>query len=261
MGLINISNEEKVSSLVRLLNDYKKFIEYDLIFLNRDDFLYRQKGQLKLDNTILEEFLPIAVYTMFNKTIDESTVDIGPTKSFSGLYVTSPLSIREDNVQIIVKQKDQDFAISKRVYFAASHNPKLEGAEIKTSNVAYMAAECKTNLDKTMFQEAAATALSLKTGLPSAKYFLICEWLDMTPISASTTAIDEVIVLRKAKRLGSESRSNFSTFEGRIKHADFYLKHLESNPIDGGMVTRFIKHAESILQPSQDESVIARGYF
>lgn len=30
----------------------------DLIFDNLSDFLYRQKGQLKLDNSIIEEFLP-----------------------------------------------------------------------------------------------------------------------------------------------------------------------------------------------------------
>jgi hypothetical protein len=47
-----------LSILVEALNEYKRFIELDLIFDAHDDFLYRQKGQLKLDNTILEEFLP-----------------------------------------------------------------------------------------------------------------------------------------------------------------------------------------------------------
>src|SRR5215831_14101967 len=45
-------------ALVKALNDYKRYIELELIFDAEDDFLYRQKGQLKLDNTVLEEFLP-----------------------------------------------------------------------------------------------------------------------------------------------------------------------------------------------------------
>ncbi|WP_293152061.1 hypothetical protein [Okeania sp. SIO2C9] len=39
-------------------NKYKRFIELDLIFDSSENFFYRQKWQLKLDNTILEEFLP-----------------------------------------------------------------------------------------------------------------------------------------------------------------------------------------------------------
>jgi hypothetical protein len=54
---VNISN--LISEMVALLTAYKNYIDIDLIFNSRNDFLYRQKGQLKLDNTVLEEFLPI----------------------------------------------------------------------------------------------------------------------------------------------------------------------------------------------------------
>src|SRR5262245_57795977 len=47
-----------VQKLVALLNEYKTFIDVDLIFDSESDFLYRQKGQLKLDNSVIEEFLP-----------------------------------------------------------------------------------------------------------------------------------------------------------------------------------------------------------
>lgn len=47
-----------IGTLVAALNEYKQHVELDLIFDAGGDFLYRQKGQLKLDNTILEEFLP-----------------------------------------------------------------------------------------------------------------------------------------------------------------------------------------------------------
>ena len=50
-----------------------------------------------------------------------------------------------------------------------------------------------------MFQEAAATALDIKTAIPGAAYYLLCEWLDMTPISTSTTAVDEIIILTQSE--------------------------------------------------------------
>src|SRR5690606_33427393 len=50
---------DKLHRLIDLLNAYKLDLELNLIFDSNEDFLYRQKGQLKLDNTIIEEFLPI----------------------------------------------------------------------------------------------------------------------------------------------------------------------------------------------------------
>jgi hypothetical protein len=43
--------------------------------------------------------------------------------------------------------------------------------------------ECKTNLDKTMFQGACATAHDVKSSVSGARYYLLAEWLDMTPVS------------------------------------------------------------------------------
>ncbi len=108
--------------------------------------------------------------------------------------------------------------------------------------MAFVVAECKTNLDKTMFQEATATAHDVKTSVPGAKYFLLCEWLDMTPISTAPTDIDEVIILRKAKRLSSNKRKDFSTYEGRQANRDEYKNFLESNLIQYEMILRFLTH-------------------
>ncbi len=47
-----------LQKMVKSVNDYKDYIDIDLIFDSENDFLYRQKGQLKLDNSIIEEFLP-----------------------------------------------------------------------------------------------------------------------------------------------------------------------------------------------------------
>ena len=61
---------------------------------------------------------------------------------------------RLDN-SIFIRQKNQDYAISKQIYLKASTTPGFtEGTTFQTEmSVAYLAAECKTNLDKTMFNE------------------------------------------------------------------------------------------------------------
>ncbi len=97
----------------------------------------------------------------------------------------------------------------------------------RETHIAYVAAECKTNLDKTMFQEAAATALDVKIVVPAAKYYLLCEWLDMTPINTSTTAIDEILILRKAKRLPSNVRRAFNTVKGRRQNRESFVEYLK----------------------------------
>jgi hypothetical protein len=110
-----------------------------------------------------------------------------------------------------------------------------------------VAAECKTNLDKTMFQEAAATALDVKTAVPGAKYYLLCEWLDMTPINTSATAIDEIIILRMAKRLPSNVRVQFNTRAGRRENRAMFVEHLESHPFSVETFTRFLDHIRKMV--------------
>ena len=46
--------ENLLAKMVALLNDYKYFIDLELIFDSREDFLYRQKGQ-RLYNSIIED--------------------------------------------------------------------------------------------------------------------------------------------------------------------------------------------------------------
>lgn len=48
--------ENLIENMVQCLNEYKFYIDINLIFDSEEDFLYRQKGQLKLDNTVIEEF-------------------------------------------------------------------------------------------------------------------------------------------------------------------------------------------------------------
>lgn len=261
--LIALRGEQKhiIMQAVKLLNDYKNYIDIDLIFSSHDDFLYRQKGQLKLDNTVLEEFLPLLVNSIFRDKIDDKTIMLGPTACISGIRFDSSLALETLGGGIVLKQKDQDFAISRRLYLKASHFESFEKSIVKETNIAYLACECKTNLDKTMFQEASATALDLKSSVPTAKYLLLCEWLDMTPINSSTTAIDEIIILRKAKRMSSNERQNFSSSNERMIKLDDYKKFISSHPYMVDTFTRFISHINELLEDTEENQILDRGYF
>ena len=130
--------------------------------------------------------------------------------------------------------------------------------------VSHFATEVKTNLDKTMFQEASATAAELKRVVPGSKYILLCEFLDMTPITTKLTSIDEVVVLRKAKRLGSNVRAEFSTSAGRKASRKAYVEFLDKNPLRLDCFERFIWHLNECFPETEadaEDVVLGRGYF
>lgn len=226
----NETSAQKLKNMVNMLNQYRIRMDIDLIFNSPDDWLYRQKGQLKLDNSIIEEFLPRLIYSPLAPEITQMDIAVGPMETFAAVWFDSNLTKAEPAGGFNIRYKDHDFAIGRPLYLKASHQPDFAEAVEKTTHLAYVAAECKTNLDKTMFQEACATARDLKTIIPGAKYFLLCEWLDMKPISSVTTPIDRVLLLRKARRINANIRGTFSTFKGRQEAKAAYVDFLTNNP-------------------------------
>ena len=261
MDDIDPTDVDLIPKMVDVLNIYKYQVDMELIFMSVDNFLYRQKGQLKLDNTVIEEFLPRLVGKAFPNILEQAV--LGPQKCFSGLHFYSTIGQTGDGGNMKVRAKDQDFAIAKRLYIRSSFDEDFARFETQATFLGYLTSECKTNLDKTMFQEANATAHDVKIAIPGARYILLCEWLDMTPISTAGTDIDEVIILRKAKRLSSNVRKHFSAYKGRLEQKDDYEKHLRDNPFDEGMLRRYLGHITEILEneaPGIDKA-LEEGYF
>lgn len=250
-----------LKNIVTATNEYKNFIDLDFIFSSEQDFLYRQKGQLKLDNTILEECLPYLVDVRLTPgAFIKSNKFVGDVGCYAGLFFGTWLADTVED-RIFIKQKNQDFAVGKEVHIKITDGDNVDN---KTINVAYFAAELKTNLDKTMFQEASATARELKANVQNSKYFLVCEWLDMTPIDSSTTSIDSVIVLRKAKRINSNIRAAFSTSEDRRRKFSEYKEFIENNPLDFSMFAYLVECLNSALPLPSNENIelkLQRGYF
>ena len=265
-GIYSETVDELVEKLVTELNTYKNYIDINLIFDSEEDFLYRQKGQLKLDNTVIEEFMPIFVKKCVEKVEENCDIEISSQiPTFSSVYFASSLSNPNIGGGINIKTKDQDFSMSRKLYLQSSYDPQFnpEKTVKLETHLGYVLAEMKTNLDKTMFQEASATAHDIKQAVTGAKYYLLCDYLDMTPISTTTTDIDEILILRKAKRISSNIRKEFSTKIGREKWRPWYTEYLMNNPYSVDLFKRFINHIFSQMSNEEliEESVLEVGYF
>ncbi|MFB2773321.1 Bpu10I family restriction endonuclease [Pelatocladus sp. BLCC-F211] len=252
---------DTVEKLVEATNRYKRFIELDLIFDSSDNFLYRQKGQLKLDNTILEEFLPQVVFRSL-RGIDDS-FELGPRKTFSGLSFLSSLGNPGQGGEPSIRTKDQDFILGKKLYLKSSFDPGFQDYKFIESHLGYVCAECKTNLDKTMFQEAVATSRDLKIAVPGSLYFLICEFLDMTPVSTVSTQIDDVLIVRKTKRMSASIRQEYRTPEERQLHRQDYVDFLDSSKYYPDVFQRMIDKIQALIDDTSPsmEHVLEQGYF
>jgi hypothetical protein len=263
LNAVSGAPDEVVVQMVRLLDAYKFYVDVDLIFDSKDDFLYRQKGQLKLDNSVIEEFLPRLIRPAAIPEISGMNLVAGPQSCFSSVFFSSSLDAPQPGGGLSIRVKDQDFAISKPLYLKASHSQDFDQSVVRQTYIAYVATECKTNLDKTMFQEACATAHDTKTAVSGAKYYLLCEWLDMTPLSTAPTDIDEIIILRKAKRLSANVRKDFNTSAKRRARRKEYVKYLQEHPFRPEMFQRFINHLRQLLvnEAPVERDVLALGYF
>ncbi|MBW4614648.1 MAG: Bpu10I family restriction endonuclease [Desmonostoc vinosum HA7617-LM4] len=252
---------DTVERLVEATNRYKRFIELDLIFDSPDNFLYRQKGQLKLDNTILEEFLPQLVYRSL-RGIDDS-FKIGTKSTFSGLSFLSSLGNPGQGGEPTLRTKNQDFVLGKKLYLKAAFNSDFTGSKVVESHLGYICAECKTNLDKTMFQEAVATSRDLKIAVPSSLYFLVCEFLDMTPVSITSTQIDDVLIVRKSRRMSANIRQEYRTPESRREYRQEYADFIDASKYYPDVFQRMIDKIQTLVNDTAPrvDQVLKRGHF
>lgn len=256
LNSLTSTGKQKVLDMTRLLNEYKDYLEVELIAKRGSSFIKRQKGQLKLDNSILEEFLPYLIDPSILRGLPNFELDIGPQTAFMSLaFIPSSLSSLEDLPNVVLKNKDQDFAIGRNIYYSFSTNSEFDSSKTTSGELflSVLSAECKVNFDKTMFQECAGTASRLKQGCPVSKYYVLVEYLDMEPEDIRLTDIDNVFLLRKCKRLPVNKRNNYQ--EIKRQH--------ENHPIDGEVVYRFVEEIQNFIDAVwyDPSAALERGSF
>lgn len=254
-------SEGSVQKLVDATNTYKRYVELDLIFDSPGNFLYRQKGQLKLDNTILEEFLPHLLYRSL-KGLEEG-YELGPASTFAGITMLSTIGKHGSGGLPKILSKDQDFVLGRRLHLRTSFDSSFRTFDSQEAALGYVCAECKTNLDKTMFQEAVATSRDLKQAVPGSLYFLIAEFLDMTPRSITATQIDDVLIVRKAKRISSNIRQDFKTPESRKAHREEHATFIDASKYSSPVFQRMVDKIQKLIEATDpsEKVVLERGFF
>jgi hypothetical protein len=250
------AGKERIEDMTKILNAYKDFLEVDLIAKRGSAFIKRQKGQLKLDNSVIEEFLVHLATDKVLSGLPSFQLEVGPQTAFMSLAFTpSSLGALGDKPAIALKEKDTDFALGKTIHYQFSTDPAFIAEQTSRGKLvlAVLAAECKINLDKTMFQEAAGTAARFKQGCPMSRYYLLAEYLDMEPEDCRLTALDNVFLLRHAKRL---------PFEKRSIHVEVKRQH-DNHPIDAEVVWRFVNELQGFIDAVwyDPQRALLRGSF
>lgn len=259
LNLLTSKGKDRVKEMVDLLNWYKDELEVGMIMKRKSRFLRRQRGQLKLESSITEEFFVKLIHPYIIQGLGDVTqVVIGPAKTYMSIsfFPSGVGELSEKGIHPVLKQKDMDFMIGKKVFYQFSTGQGLfrkQASSEGTFTVSLVAAECKTNLDKTMFQEAAGTAARLKQGCPMAKYFLLVEYLDMLPEDPRSTEIDNVFLLRHARRLSVDKRDVLEEVENQRK----------GFPIDYEVIWRFVGEIQAAVNATwlDQSEVLRRGSF
>lgn len=192
------NDSEIIAERVRLLNDYKEF-------LDQQHYAEKFGSRSNLHSSVLEEFM----YYLFRDIVRgiSTTALIGKSHSFKDVFFRAP-SYKEmvKTPHALVEIKDHDFAIGASV----KATMKCEGsvtAEEHNWDIPAVAIECKTYLDKTMLQDVSTAAEQLKQKNPNAMYIVVAEWLKLTEsVNLKKYKIDQIYVLRKQKNTDREFR-------------------------------------------------------
>jgi hypothetical protein len=211
---------EAIKNRVELLNRYKDQLELEIAaecgvhpyFGEGESF----SAQTKIFSSVLEEFL-----CYLFKDLSPSGVRIGQGSAFVELIFT-PKSFKElveGHPSVSVKTKDVDFLLGTDLTLII--RPYIQPLEKFSNNksikltIPAIAVECKTNLDKTMLNEAAATAEFLKRGNLYVRYMVLAEYLDFsTEENPRLTKIDQIYILRRMRRPPAGQRT-LETFKKR----------------------------------------------
>jgi len=182
---------------VELLNSYKNFIDSPK-FKKQAGNIYGFTSQSQLHSTVLEEFM----YYLFKdiKKLNNKKIFWGRTDAYTNLYF-APQNLEkfEEKPNIIINVKNQDFCISKEVIIKArvSNN---ENWEEKRIYVPIVNIECKTYLDKTMYEGSVSTAEKIKKGNPYSIFIIVIETYEVSlDVDPKYSSIDQIYVLRKDK--------------------------------------------------------------
>lgn len=192
------TTKEDIKKKVKLLNEYKTFIN-QAKFKKEAGNRYGFTSQSQLHSSVIEEFM----YYLF-KDIGKLTnkhIYWGRTQAYTNLYFAPPsIDAFEESSNIVINVKNQDFSISKEVVLK-SRVLNNENWQENKIYVPIVSVECKTYLDKTMYEGSVSTAEKIKKGNPYCVFLIVTETYEVSlDVDPKYSSIDQIYVLRKESR-------------------------------------------------------------
>ena len=202
------TTKANIKNKTQLLNKYKEFINQTK-FKKEGGNSHGFSSQSKLHSTVIEEFM----YYLFKdiEALSGKGIDLGPTSAYSNLFFAPPnigdFAIRPT---IVLNLKEQDFSISKKINLQASVSGESKVYK-RSFAVPIVSIECKTYIDKTMYEGSVATAEKIKKGNPYCLFLIVVECYDVSfSVEPRYSQINQIYVLRKQKRKDRNSAPIYS---------------------------------------------------
>lgn len=85
----------------------------------------------------------------------------------------------------------------------------------------------------------------------------------MTPVSITSTQIDDVLIVRKSKRLSSNVRQEYRTPKLRRQHRNEYIEFIDQSQYYADVFQRMIDKIQTVIDDTNPEleQVLERGSF
>ncbi len=257
------NDQEIVGQRVRLLEEYKDF-------LDQQHYAEKFDSRSNLHSSVLEEFL----YYLFRDlaaSFGENAL-IGKSHTFKDIFFVPPIYRgMMERAHTRIERKDHDFVIG--VTISANLDVRanrvdasigqlrigessdeyvihVEGnSETHFFDIAAVAIECKTYLDKTMLEGSSRAAEQLKARNPNALYLVVMEWLKLTSdVNLRKYEVDQIYVFRKQKNTDREFR---------------FAVDYRKNPIDPDVVWHLYQNVRNHLTSDWEAGVeqgLERGW-
>ncbi len=235
-----VNDAEVLTARVKLLNEYKNFID-------QQHYAEKFDSRSNLQSSVLEEFM----YYLFKDLVGSISNNalIGKSHSFKDIFFRAPnfeKMVQKPNA--LIERKNHDFLIGSSIH-AEMTTKGATAPEIHSWDIPAVAIECKTYLDKTMLQDVSTAADQLKQKNPNAMYIVVAEWLKLTDaVNLKKYKVDQIYVLRKQKNTDREFR---------------YAEDYEKNPLYDDVVEHLFATVKEFLTTDWEGGImhgIERGY-
>lgn len=204
LDTITGDSDAAITKRVKLFNDYKDFIDQPKYRKEKGN-INGFTAQSKLHPTVIEEFMFHLLKEI--PQLKGKKLIYGATNAYSNLYFApNDLTSFEYSSGITINTKDQDFAISKEICIQTTVKGS-EKSESKMVSVPIISIECKTYLDKTMYEGSVATAEKIKRGNPYSLFLIVAETYEVSSdVDPKYSQIDQIYVLRKNSKRKFDER-------------------------------------------------------